>query len=596
MMKNKIHIKFSLWFLAIFMLFTSCDILDVELDDRLTMDMVFESRQTVERFLNHVYSYTPEEWSHYDTPWIGVSDEGDFVYRTNHHNINSGNWDPGSAPYHKWSHFYQGIRNASYFMERVHECEELSPAQIATMIAEARFLRAYYYFLLLRQYGPVIILGDEPYPLDGSIDMARSSYDESVQWIAEEFSKAAVDLPLEWPSQWAGKATRGAALAYRARLLLYAASPQFNGNPMYANAMNYDGTPLFSSTYSEDKWRQAAMAAREVMDLNQYQLVNRNDDPYTSYWAVFIESWNEEIIHGRSEHGWHWDMHARPRGRQGYGGVSASQLQIDAYAMDNGIYPITGYNGSQENPIIDPASGYNDTGFTEYTHPIEGQTRETYNMFVNREPRFYVSLLWSGADWIFTDADYIVRYHWGGADGPAAAAHDYPKSGVSIRKMSHPNNDFTTPTVTRSWIMFRYAEILLNYVEALNEYDPSNPDILNYLNQIRSRAGVPNIQEVYPNVIGNQDLMREMIRRERRVELAFETHRFFDTRRWLIGEETNGQPFYGMNIYANTDAPGSEFWQRSLFENRVFEPKHYLYPLPQSELERNSLLVQNPLW
>ena len=595
-MKNKIHIKFSLWFLAVFMLFTSCDILDVELDDRLTMDMVFDNRQTVERFLNHVYSYTPQEWIHDQTPWVPASDEADFIYRRGYHNINSGNWDPGSAPFHKWSHYYQGIRNASYFMERVPECEELSPAQITTMIAEARFLRAYFYFQLIRQYGPVIILGEESYPLDGSVHMARSSFDESVQWVSEEFSKAAANLPLEWPTQWYGKATKGAALAYRSRLLLYAASPLYNGNSMYTNARNSDGSPLFSASYNEDKWRQAAMAAREVIDLNQYQLVNRNNDPFTSYWSVFTESWNEEIIHGRSEGGWWWDMHCRPRGRQGYGGKAASQLQIDAYAMNNGIYPITGYNGSQANPVIDPASGYNDTGFTVFTHPIEGQTRETYNMFVNREPRFYVSLLWSGANWIFPGAEYIVRYHWGGADGPAASAHDYPKSGVSIRKMSHPSNDFTTPVVTRSWIMFRYAEILLNYVEALNEYDPSNPDIVSYLNIVRNRAGVPDIQQVYPQAVGNKELMREMIRRERRVELAFETHRFFDTRRWLIGEETNGQPFYGMNIFENTDAPGSDFWQRHHHEDRIFEPKHYLYPIPQSELERNNLLVQNPLW
>ena len=592
-MKQTIKIKLLALLALGFM--NACDILDVEVDDRLTMDMVFESRRTVENFLTHVYSYTPQEHVHDQTPWVPASDEADFVYRRGYHNMNSGNWDPASAPFQKWNHYYQGIRNASYFMERVHECPELTQGQITQYRAEARFLRAYFYFQLIRQYGPVIVLGEETYPLDGSIHMGRSSYDESVAWVANELELASRDLPIEWPSQWSGKPTKGAALAYRARLLLYAASPQFNGNPLYAGYMNSDGTPLFSQSYNEDKWRQAAMAARQVIDLNAYQLVQRNN-PYTSYWSVFTQSWNEEIIHGRSEAGWWWDMHVRPRGRQGYGGKSASQAQIDAYAMNNGRYPVTGYHGDASSPIIDPQSGYVEEGFTSFTHPIEGQTRQTYNMFVNREPRFYVSLLWSGANWIFPGAEYVVQYYWEGRDGPATAAHDYPKSGVAIRKLSHPNNDFTTPTVTRSWILFRYAEIYLNYVEALNEYDPSNPDILTYLNRIRSRAGVPPIQEVYSNAVGNQALMRDLIRRERQVELAFETHRFFDTRRWLIGEETNGQPFYGMNIFATSDAPGSDFWQRYRHESRVFEPKHYLYPIPQSELERNNLLVQNPLW
>ncbi len=575
---------------------SSCDLLDVEIDDRLTMDMVFEDRRTAESFLYNVYSFIPEEHNHDQTPWVPASDEADFVYRRGYHDINSGNWDPGSAPFQNWTRYYQGINNASYFMMNVGGVDELTETQVSQYIAEARFLRAYFYFQLIRQYGPVILLGEEPYPLDGSVMKQRSTFEESVEWVVNEFDLAAHGLPDTWQSQWYGKPTKGTALAYKSRLLLYAASPLYNGNPAYSNQMNTDGSPLFPVAYSEDKWRQAAEAARNVINLNQYELVER-DNPYDSYWSVFTESWNEEIIHGRSNDGWWWDMHARPRGRQGYGGKSVSQMQIDAYAMESGVYPITGYQGGQQSsPIIDPQSGYNEVGFTDFTHPIEGTMRETFNMFVDREPRFYVSVLWSGADWIFPNADYIVQYFWEGRDGPASSAHDYPKSGVSIRKLSHPDNDFTTSSVTRSWILFRYAEIYLNYVEALNEYEPSNPDILTYLNRIRSRAGVPNIEEVYPEAVGNQDQMRDLIHRERRVELAFETHRFFDTRRWLIGEETNGQPFYGMNIFETTDAPESGFWERTFHENRVFEQRHYLFPIPQSELERNTELVQNPFW
>jgi len=581
--------------LAAILFISSCDLLDVEIDDRLTMDMIFEDRQTIESFLYNIYSHTPSELNHDQTPWVPASDEADFIYRRGYQNMNSGNWDPDNAPFQKWSGYYQGINKASYFIENLEVIDDLTQNQVTQYKAEARFLRAYFYFLLIRQYGPVIILGEEPYPIDGDLNVPRTPFEESVQWVSDEFLRASEDLPLTWQSQWYGKPTKGAALAYRSRLLLYAASPLYNGNPAYNHVQNPDGTPLFPSTYTEEKWRIAADAAKEVIDLDQYELVVR-EDPYESYWSVFKESWNEEIIHGRSDGGGWWDLHTRPRGRQGYGGKSVSQLQLDAYAMANGKYPITGYAGSQANPIIDPSSGYVEEGFSNFTHPIEGYTRETFNMFVNREPRFYVSALWSGADWIFPNIDYIVHFYWGSNDGPSSSAHDYPKSGVMIRKLNHPDNDYTTSPVTRSWIHFRYAEIYLNYVEALNEYDPGHPDILEYLNRIRVRSGVPPIEEVYPEAVGNKNLMRDLIHRERRVELAFETHRFFDTRRWLIGEETNGQPFYGMNIFATSDDPGSEFWQRTHHEDRVFEQRHYLFPIPQSEIDRNQELVQNPYW
>jgi hypothetical protein len=152
-----------------------------------------------------------------------------------------------------------------------------------------------------------------------------------------------------------------------------------------------------------------------------------------------------------------------------------------------------------------------------------------------------------------------------------------------------------------TWPVFRYAEILLNYVEALNEYDPAHADIVKYLNQIRERAGVPNIEEVYPEAIGNQSAMRELIRKERRVELSFENKRFFDTRTWMIAEQVDGGPMWGMNTTSSAPSPNASttpdtFWERTVFETRVFEPKHYLYPFHQRELDRNEMITQNYEW
>src|SRR5690554_3980317 len=237
---------------------SSCDLLDVEIDDRLTMDMIFEDRLTVESYLYNIYSHSPQEHNHDQTPWVPASDEADFIYRRGYQDMNSGNWDPDNAPYQKWNEYYQGINKASYFIQNIEVTDDLTQNQVTQYIAEARFLRAYFYFLLIRQYGPVIILGEDPYPIDGDLNRARATFEESVEWVADEFEKAAEELPLTWQSQWYGKPTRGAALAYRSRLLLYAASLLYNGNPAYANVSNLDGTLLFPASYSQEKWRLAA--------------------------------------------------------------------------------------------------------------------------------------------------------------------------------------------------------------------------------------------------------------------------------------------------------------------------------------------------
>lgn len=581
----------------------SCsDYLDKQPDDQLTMDMVFSNRVNTESFLYNVYSYMPEEWDQHDNnPWNGACDEADYVYRRDVDKMNDGSWEPSSVPYNKWNHYYQGIRAATFFMQNVDKCTELNAPIIAQYKAEARFLRATYYFFLVRQYGPVVILGDEVLPFDGSVDLnkPRSPYDECVDYIVKEFDEIASQLPITQPSESYGKPTKGAALAYKSRMLLYAASPLFNGNPDYAGYSNGAGKNLFNNTYDKNKWKKAADASKAVIDMNAYALVD-NGNPYDSYKSVFIDNWNSEIIFGRIYGGDHWDRHCLPRGLQGYGGIASTQAQVDAYAMSNGKYPITGYADNGKTPIIDPSSGYSETDFSQVTLPSakSSWTENTYNMWANREPRFYASVLWGGERWIFTEQGgqpYYVQFYTNGKDGPSSTAHDYPKSGYMITKLSHPENDLQNDVCKiRSWIMFRLAEVYLNYAEALNEYEPGNVDILKYVNMIRKRAGVPNLETVYPAVKTDQTLMREMIRRERRVELAFECQRYFDVHRWKIAEVVDNTPAYGMDI-SQTDY-NANYYKRTKFENRVFLKKHYLFPIAQSELELNKALVQNPLW
>jgi len=214
-------------------------------------------------------------------------------------------------------------------------------------------------------------------------------------------------------------------------------------------------------------------------------------------------------------------------------------------------------------------------------------------MYINREPRFYAAITYSGSDWINTTSSLGVRevqLYYSGESGKGGS-HDYSETGYLFRKNISPTYHPTQNNVARSLVIMRYAEILLNYVEALNEYNPGHADILKYLNQIRLRGGIPPLSTGL-----NQAEMRQQIRTERRIELTMEHLRYFDTRRWKIAEQTDGGPFYGMNVEAGTSNTDMAFFKRTKFETRVFRKSFYLFPIPQTEIQRNINLVQNPGW
>jgi len=596
--------------IACVFLFASCEsYLERQEDEALTFEKIWLKRSTTEKYLYNVYGFMPNEANvGNDNVWIPSSDEASFTFNRSYRKMNDGSWNPSNPPGDKWDHCYKGIREANTFMKNVDLCDELTTDEQIEYKAEARFLRAYYYFMLVRMYGPVILIGDEPVDFNGSLNTPRNTLEECIKYITDEMEACAGILPVSYSNNWFGKPTKGAALAVNARLKLYAARALFNGNSLYAGVKNPDGTNLFPGTYDKEKWGIAAAANKAVIDLGTYELYKSSDnDPYKSYMGVFHENWNEEIILGSSTPGYKWTLGCIPRvvGGVAYGGVSPTQKLVDAYAMANGRYPITGYN-SDGSPVIDGASGYSEEGFANFEHPIdqpEGSVRSksTFNMYLNREPRFYASVLWSGADWLIMGRsnDLEVPDSSSNRNSGRGASHDYPKAGYIWRKMNDPsldtkNNQFGTLT----WPLIRLAEIYLNYAEAMNEYDPSNPEILTYLNKVRERAGVPNIETVYPEASGNQKKMRDLIRKERQIELSFEAHRYFDTRTWMIAEQTDNGPMYGMNIKAKSSggATPAEFWQRTVFENRVFKSKHYLYPIKQREMDRNNKLTQNYGW
>lgn len=599
------------------------DFLNQVPDDKLTIDQVFQRKDLSEEYLANIYYYLSSAFPNTTgNPWEGLSDETDVTYNRPDNDayasyqMNLGNWSAASGYYDTWSTYYKGIRSASYFMAHIGgntQILELNNGQqlITQYTAEARFLRAFFYFRLLIQYGPIVLLPETPIAPDAQaedplLNLPRSPYDSCVKYIVDQLDLAAKDLPLSYAQQSKldyGRATASACMAIKSRLLLYAASPLFNGNTDYAGFKNLDGTPLISQQVDVDKWRAAAEAAKEVIDLGVFQLYKENDSqgdfsPYLSLQNLFLNTFNKEWIFSYQNANVINERGLTPRGASGYSSTGPTQQMVDAFEMANGVRPIVGYN-ADGSPIInpDPDNHYAESGFSDFQAFDDPASRSTFNMWVNREPRFYVSVTYAGRPWINTTSGLGVLLYepwWTGGSG-GGGSWDYTRTGYLWRKNVSPNsNPKTGKYVERPLLVYRYAEILLNYVEALNESDPGNPDILRYLNMIRERAGVPQYgagANPLP-VPGSQDKMRDAIHHERRVELAFENRRYFDTRRWKIAERTDGGDFYGMNT--STDPPA--YYNRWSFETRVFHENYYLFPIPQKAMDRDKNLVQNPGW
>lgn len=598
-----------------FLVFSCDDYLSVELQNQMTLEEVFDKRATTESYLAQVYSFLPVEHTPLDGDGsvVSRSDEALFSWLYGNWEANrQGQFGVTTSYIQNFSHNYQGIKQASIFMKNVGMNTEITEKDKEIMKAEARFIRSFLYFSLFRKYGPVYIWGDEEssslVPAD-SID--RHTVDQNVDFMISEFDKAIEVLPLTITDEaWYGRVTKGAAMAAKSRLALYAARPQFNGGAEYYKGMkNLYGDNIFPQTPDPNKWEVAAKAAKDVIDMNQYSLYKdtKETDPFKkaikSYMGIWFDKWNEEIIWGKwINTGLDYQVRAAPPRvlKQGYGGFAASMKMFDAFPMSqSGRYPVTGYLEGG-NPVIDPLSGYSITGFTSnYKHPLDDfGLIKAHNSCVGRDARFYASILANGMNWInIYKGVKLVTFHTGGTSSYSASG-DCVKSGFLWRRFSDPNNNIEDGKWGNyCWAYFRLAEIYLNYAEACNEKPTRNEaESLKYINLIRNRSGLNNLEQAYPEVIGNKNLLRELIRKERMVELGFEGHRFYDIRQWMIAEEESNTPNYTLNL---TSTNYEDSWSRTdqlLNSKLVCEPKHLLFPFHQNQLSEMRNLTQNYGW
>ncbi|MBW8684571.1 RagB/SusD family nutrient uptake outer membrane protein [Chitinophaga rhizophila] len=585
---------------------SSCNkYLDQVPDDVLTVDDIFKSKDNTDYFLANVYFSLPNELQQRFTgnqnsgAWYAASDESKYNWSFNYtNNMNTGAWastDGTAAVY--WNNYYKAIRNASVLIQNIDNANpiEVNEGLKKQYKAEARALRAIFYFFLVRIYGPAIMLGENPIDINASVDelkLKRSHIDTCVNYIVTELDKAAADLDAKVPSEQYGRITSGVAKAYKVQALMLAASPLWNGNTDYADFKNTDGEMLVNTSYDPQKWVRAAAAAKEFLDIyvpSQYDLYTASGaDAFTAAYnacrQVVTVEWNKEWIYGRANSGSYlrYDrtpFHAgSPANQRGAGANGATQAMVDAYFTANG------------RSISDPASGYVASGFSSFRAPFDNAARNTYNQWVNREPRFYAGITYNNSYWLFQEGStpIITNMEFNGNSGRSQSTSDVSPTGYIVRK------DVFTNDNARGVVLLRLANIFLDYAEALNESAPGNADIMKYVNLIRNRAGIPQYgtgEGMIPEPT-TQEAVREAIRAERRVELAFESSRYFDTRRWKIAKTTNNGPVYGMNMMGN----GAEFYQRTLIENRIFTDKDYLFPIPNTQILINPNLVQNPGW
>ena len=618
----------------------SCsDFFDNEPDNIKTMDQVFQERESTLRFMANIYSYIrqPYQWSN-QTIWTGISDELDVTYPDYEiSKINLGNLAPDKEAVfygNLWTHYYNGIRAATYFMNRVEECGELGFIPGANNLREslcfrdeARALRAWFYFCLIRQYGPVVILSDdliEPDAPVGEMQFPRSSVKTCFDYIISELDAVIAQRNIVDHVGGAnlkdsyGHVTIAMCKALKARTLMYAASDFYNRDrtlPLFRNFKNIDDTDMFDYTDTDRKqrWEAAKKATEEVFSYPFSLFVDPNGGgPFESYQKLFLTNnyANKEIIYaiparpgkGGSRNFWEMYLACTPRLVPGaWNGWGPLQEVVDSYFTKTGYPLLKGADGK----LYAEDGSYEEDGFSTADGDNGYTQRGTFKMYTNREPRFYISICFNNSRWLANNNQSTVQFYYGGNSGrntSTSGSRNYSQTGYLCRKFVAPDANVSDggSQPDNDAIIFRLGEFYLNYAEILNEidYTANRSEILQYLNAIRTRAGVPiygaNIFAGEVPVPKNYEAMREAIRRERRVELAFEEARYFDCIRWGIAHLEFDGDKHGMN--ANDSRGESVFHQRTVLENRKFKEHNLLWPIPLSDIYKGKLLVQNPNW
>ncbi|MCH5596479.1 RagB/SusD family nutrient uptake outer membrane protein [Niabella ginsengisoli] len=544
-----------------------------------TIDYIFDSADSLgvnaERYLSGIYNTLPKGYNRVGPDLLDAASDDAVSSGTGSSDVfklATGGYNSSTlpAPENMWGICYAGIRKANIFInniDRVPLNKIVVPGfpKKHAYKAEARFVRSLLYFELIKRYGGVPITGDNVWVLGDDVKIPRNSFKQCVDYIVSECDAIEDSLRTITQTKATGEyhsITRGAGMALKSRVLLYAASPLFNGGNIESGNDKTGYTDV-----DNNRWKLAADAAKELIDRNEYDLVP------TLFSDIFITvdgvngKTNKEVILARLDsRSTAIEVNNGPVGFSpgtANGITSPTQELVDAFPMKNGLN------------INDPASGY-DIG----------------NPYTNRDPRLDMTILYNGHQWLNTSLETFE----GGRSHPGNLNVE-TKTGYYMRKFMGPfeaQNNFSDQF--HDFILFRYAEVLLNFAEARNEFSGPDNDVYQVLINLRKRAGIEEGADgMYGVSAGmSKEEMRQAIRNERRIELAFEEHRYWDLRRWKIAETAVNTALHGMSIIKGSS--GRLSYTVSEVFTPMFATRQYLYPIPYDEVVKNPNMVQNPGW
>ena len=636
-MKKTFKYILSILFVAVSR--NSCDYLDIVPNEVPTEKDVFTNPKAAEKYLYSCYGYLPQS-NYVDDCLDFTGDETISPFnQCAYVKFAEGNYDSNNTILSYWNTLFQGIRQCYLLKENINTVPGMDPAVIEDYTAQADFLIAYFHLLLMKCYGPTVLVKETPkFDTPRENYLSRMPYDECVAWVAGLFDDAAARLPETREGNEYGLATSTAAKAFKARLLLYAASPLFNGNSDYSDFKNHDGTLLMNLTYDPNKWKIAADAAWEAIQLAEknYSLYEMQPGTFSSLPEPkdqlirtlrfsFMDKDNcREVIFAETRKAGPLSIQRKSipwlKGG-GWNGIAPTMTMIDRFYTKNGL-PV------DEDPEFDYPNRLDIVTIPEGMEFAEAG-KQTLRMHLDREPRFYAWVAFqNGYFECLTEKEkdaYAASFNAKRAGGKKwltgflknencglydDRTNNYSKTGYLNKKAVHPGqaaaesgkeNNYEFP-----WPVIRLAELYLNYAEACVGYDKEGYPAkgMPYLDLVRKRAGLPAVKDSWANAKhpfsdysdgkgGPNGQLTNIVRQERMIELYQENHNFWDIRRWKLGDIYFNVPVRGLDINATTLQDFAKIIE--LPDQRRFDaPRQYLLPIPSAEINKNPNMVQNP--
>lgn len=620
-----------------------CEYLDIVPEKTQELSLVFERKEQAYKALATCYSYLPKSDDLYGTH-VTMTDELTSPIRqsVNGLEIMRGKQAVGDPLLSLWQGFnggswqpslYNAINDCNIFLENIEKVPDMTEREKREWSAEVRFLKAYYHFLLVMRYGPIPIM-DKNFPISASpeeVRVFRNSADECFDYIEAEMDLAIPDLPARVNNtNFLGRVDRTIAAAIKSRVLLYAASPLFNGNAeFYAGYTDKNGKALFNTSYDNEKWAKALNAAEYAIQLAEsngvkmylfngqyrdYDNANVIYDPeFTAaiynYKFMFVDRWNSELIWGLSRvtNAW-YQIQASTliKNTAASSNEAAWQWLSPTYRMAELYYTKNGLPIDQDLTFdYDNKYELRRGASADLSVFVVQIGQETVQLHFDREPRFYATIAFDrGYNRAHGIKQHLRMRNSEVPGGKMGSSNDYLISGYGLQKYVHPDTqgDSYANLINYPWPLIRLSELYLNYAEAYNEYNGPGIEVYAALNEVRQRAGLPNVEDVWSDpslarTVGkhiSQDGLREIIQQERLIELAFEGHRYDDIRRWKQAEEYFTTPVKGWSV---SESQADRFYTLiNVGERSFITPRDYFQPIKTEELSRNPNLIQNLGW